>query len=94
MCVCVCVYICACLYVSMWLGTTSTCGVPLLSPSEARTRGRWEDPKPLDRRFSNDSTGFGWTNGWTASSMLSDNVHGKLFGDALVSESIERWWWW
>lgn len=39
----------------------------------------------LDRRFSSDISGHNnWSNGWTASSVLSDNVHGKLFGDALV----------
>ncbi|KAG1455946.1 hypothetical protein G6F46_005252 [Rhizopus delemar] len=37
-----------------------------------------------NRRFSSDSQNpSSWTNGWTASSLLSDNVHGKLFGDAL-----------
>lgn len=53
-----------------------------------------------NRRFSCDSPGpSNWTNGkrktqvivayscvgWTASTLLSDNVHPKLFGDALVS---------
>lgn len=28
-----------------------------------------------------------WTNGWTASSVLSDNVHGKLFGDVLTDRN-------
>jgi hypothetical protein len=26
-----------------------------------------------------------WSNGWTPLTALSDNVHGKLFGDVLVS---------
>lgn len=43
----------------------------------------------FDRRFSTESSSQpmqpNWTNGWTATSVLSDNVHGKLFGDALVS---------
>ncbi|KAI9014558.1 hypothetical protein CLU79DRAFT_766425 [Phycomyces nitens] len=61
-------------------GNTST----LTMQPERTTRGQWiQDHMPLDRRFSNDS-GLVWTNGWTASSVLSDNVHGKLFGDALV----------
>ncbi|KAL0088106.1 salt tolerance down-regulator-domain-containing protein [Phycomyces blakesleeanus] len=38
----------------------------------------------LERRFSSDSSAFHWTNGWTASTVLSDNVHGKLFGDVLA----------
>ena len=45
-----------------------------------------------DRRFSTDLPAQSpsqmqnvWTNGWTASSLLSEDVHGKLFGDALVS---------
>ncbi|KAI8973657.1 hypothetical protein BDF20DRAFT_664632 [Mycotypha africana] len=41
-----------------------------------------------NRRISNDmvgpSTQRKWTNGWTASNLLSEDVHGKLFGDALV----------
>lgn len=40
-------------------------------------------PDPRFRRFSTDQTN-NWTNGWTATSVLSENVHGKLFGDALV----------
>lgn len=27
---------------------------------------------------------------WTASSLLTDNVHGKLFGDALVSAAYKQ----
>ncbi|KAK4510274.1 uncharacterized protein ATC70_004704 [Mucor velutinosus] len=41
----------------------------------------------FDRRFSTEPSSQSmqpnWTNGWTATSVLSDNVHGKLFGDAL-----------
>ncbi|GAN11394.1 hypothetical protein MAM1_0578d10955 [Mucor ambiguus] len=41
----------------------------------------------FDRRFSTEPSSQpvqpNWTNGWTATSVLSDNVHGKLFGDAL-----------
>ncbi|OAD66693.1 hypothetical protein PHYBLDRAFT_160561 [Phycomyces blakesleeanus NRRL 1555(-)] len=63
-------------------GNTSTSAGSL--QYERTARGQWiQDHIPLDRRFSNDS-GLVWTNGWTASSVLSDNVHGKLFGDALV----------
>ncbi|KAI7884884.1 hypothetical protein K492DRAFT_204367 [Lichtheimia hyalospora FSU 10163] len=40
-----------------------------------------------ERRFSLESAGVGWTNGWTASTALSDNVHGKLFGDVLCDRT-------
>ncbi|RCI06109.1 Stress response protein nst1 [Rhizopus stolonifer] len=47
-----------------------------------------------NRRFSCDSPGpSNWTNGWTASTLLSDNVHPKLFGDALpdrTTMTLER----
>ncbi|KAI8096400.1 uncharacterized protein BX664DRAFT_355767 [Halteromyces radiatus] len=39
---------------------------------------------PLDRRFSTESPVFGWRNGWSATSLLSENVHGNLFGDSLT----------
>lgn len=44
-----------------------------------------------ERRFSLESGaagGMGWTNGWTASTALSDNVHGKLFGDVLGDRTL------
>ncbi|KAF7729430.1 Stress response protein nst1 [Apophysomyces ossiformis] len=47
----------------------------------------------FDRRFSTDGAEIGWTNGWTASSVLSENVHGRLFGDALIDRdkiTLER----
>ncbi|CEG64858.1 Putative Stress response protein NST1 [Rhizopus microsporus] len=48
-----------------------------------------------NRRFSGDGQQQqqhtpGWTNAWTASSLLTDNVHGKLFGDALVSAAYKQ----
>ncbi|RCH86403.1 hypothetical protein CU097_000396 [Rhizopus azygosporus] len=50
-----------------------------------------------NRRFSGDGQQQqhtpGWTNAWTASSLLTDNVHGKLFGDALpdrTAMTLER----
>jgi hypothetical protein len=39
----------------------------------------------LEHRSSTDANCPNWTNGWIASSVFSDHVHGKLFGDALVS---------
>ncbi|CAO3622688.1 unnamed protein product [Mucor hiemalis] len=37
-----------------------------------------------DRRFSSEIPAPNWASSWTASSVLSDNnIHGKLFGDAL-----------
>lgn len=47
-------------------------------------------PQFTDRRFSTDIGSLppqpqnSWTNGWAANSVLSDHVHGKLFGDVLV----------
>jgi hypothetical protein len=38
-----------------------------------------------NRRVSNDGSNLRWSNGWTPLTALSDNVHGKLFGDVLVS---------
>ncbi|GAA5796145.1 hypothetical protein HPULCUR_001514 [Helicostylum pulchrum] len=66
--------------------------MPMMAPSEYDMRFA-PPPQPLDRRFSNDVSGPNWTNGWTASSALSDNVHGKLFGDALpdrTAMTLER----
>lgn len=61
----------------------------MMPPSEYDMRFTAPPPQQQqqsDRRFSTEMTGNHWTNGWTASSVLSDNVHGKLFGgDALVS---------
>ncbi|KAG2193000.1 hypothetical protein INT47_002551 [Mucor saturninus] len=37
------------------------------------------------RRVSNDGN-MRWSNGWTPLTALSDNVHGKLFGDVLASD--------
>jgi hypothetical protein len=49
-------------------------------------------PQFTDRRFSSDvvppQPQNNWTNGWAANSVLSDHVHGKLFGDALVKYYI------
>lgn len=53
---------------------------------------RFTQQPAFDRRFSSEPNSHpmqpNWTNGWTATSVLSDNVHGKLFGDALVNDSI------
>ncbi|CAO3600857.1 unnamed protein product [Absidia cylindrospora] len=37
-----------------------------------------------DKRFSADTSAFGWKNGWSATSLLPENVHGKLFGETLA----------
>ncbi|KAI8380895.1 uncharacterized protein BYT42DRAFT_285279 [Radiomyces spectabilis] len=67
--------------------------IPLMHhESEARTGHNVDlQPPPFNRRFSSDPVGMNWTNGWTATSMLSDNVHGKLFGDVLVSYFNLAW---
>lgn len=47
-----------------------------------------ENPKDnlkKSRRVSSDGAALRWSNGWTPLTALSDNVHGKLFGDVLVS---------
>lgn len=53
---------------------------------------RFTQQPAFDRRFSSEPNlqpmQPNWTNGWNATSVLSDNVHGKLFGDALVNYSI------
>lgn len=43
-----------------------------------------QEPFNTNRRVSNDGN-MRWSNGWTPLTALSDNVHGKLFGDVLVS---------
>lgn len=43
------------------------------------------------RRFStggDDHSSLKWTNGWTPLTALSDNVHGKLFGDVIFKNSL------
>lgn len=60
----------------------------MMPMNEYDTRFAPQQPS-FDRRFSTVPSSQpmqpNWTNGWTATSALSDNVHGKLFGDALVS---------
>jgi len=60
----------------------------MMPMNEYDTRFAPQQPS-FDRRFSTEPNSQplqpNWTNGWTATSALSDNVHGKLFGDALVS---------
>ncbi|KAL9545581.1 hypothetical protein MBANPS3_007083 [Mucor bainieri] len=44
-----------------------------------------------NRRFStggDDHNSLKWTNGWTPLTALSDNVHGKLFGDVIFKNSL------
>lgn len=45
-----------------------------------------------NRRFStggdNINNNLKWTNGWTPLTALSDNVHGKLFGDVIFKNSL------
>lgn len=44
-----------------------------------------------NRRFStggDDHNSLKWTNGWTPLTALSDNVHGKLFGDVIFKSSL------
>ncbi|KAG2206623.1 hypothetical protein INT46_009859 [Mucor plumbeus] len=45
-----------------------------------------------NRRFSTGGDSINnnlkWTNGWTPLTALSDNVHGKLFGDAIFKHSL------
>ncbi|KAG0182864.1 Stress response protein nst1 [Apophysomyces sp. BC1021] len=60
--------------------------LPMLQPEQdVRIRGRIDNP--LDRRYSIENAGFNWTNGWTASTALSNDVHGRLFGDVLADRS-------
>ncbi|KAI8996833.1 salt tolerance down-regulator-domain-containing protein [Pilobolus umbonatus] len=60
---------------------TSTCEIrqPPSMPNSM------EDGSLPGNRLAQDHARSKWTNGWTASTVLSDNVHGKLFGDVLVS---------
>jgi hypothetical protein len=56
---------------------------------DMRTQASSLPPQFTDRRFSSDivppsQPQNSWTNGWAANSVLSDHVHGKLFGDVLV----------
>ncbi|KAI9275305.1 salt tolerance down-regulator-domain-containing protein [Helicostylum pulchrum] len=39
-----------------------------------------------NRRTSSDGSSMRWSNGWTPLTALSDNVHGKLFGDVLAGD--------
>ncbi|KAI9278376.1 hypothetical protein BDA99DRAFT_5194 [Phascolomyces articulosus] len=59
------------------------CVVPPLQPEQDNKSVKGRSDTHLDRRFSNDTQEMGWTNGWTASSLLSDDFHGRLFGDVL-----------
>jgi hypothetical protein len=55
--------------------------------SDSQNPSSWTNGKfPSDYKKSFQITYI--SIGWTASSLLSDNVHGKLFGDALVSVSF------
>lgn len=48
-----------------------------------------ENPKDnlkKSRRVSSDGAALRWSNGWTPLTALSDNVHGKLFGDVLAGD--------
>ncbi|KAI8647462.1 salt tolerance down-regulator-domain-containing protein [Parasitella parasitica] len=58
---------------------------------------RFAQQPTFDRRFSSEPISQpiqpNWTNGWTPTSVLSDNAHGKLFGDAppdCPSVTLER----
>lgn len=52
-----------------------------------------KDNLKKSRRVSSDGAALRWSNGWTPLTALSDNVHGKLFGDVLVSlTTTERYY--
>lgn len=74
---------------NMLIGSPS---VPMIPPPSEYDMRFTQQSQPIqgrsdsfsDRRFSSEGSAPNWGNSWTASSVLSDNVHGKLFGDALV----------
>ncbi|CAO3649426.1 unnamed protein product [Mucor hiemalis] len=45
-----------------------------------------KDTSVKTRRVSTDGATLKWSNGWTPLTALSDNVHGKLFGDVLAGD--------